>query len=338
MEIRPERRLPAEITNDSAYIQGRVPLCRSSFSDDDELRSVWGAAWGASSEVGVLRRVMLRRPGTEFDEIDAGRWDAKLGAAFDPDGRWYWIRPQGPDLRRMQAQHDTLAETLRSFGVTTDVLPPLPGVYTKSIYVRDPMITIRGGAVIGRLAPTMRRGEEAHVTRAVAAIGMPILGTIGGTGHVEGGSFAKLNAKLALFGTSIRCNRQGADQLADILRYFGVELLTVPLSGFEFHIDGSLAMIDVDRALLSPSSVPHWLPDLLREHGVQPIWVDPAEAWAINGLAISPGHFLMSSSAPRTAETLDSLGVKVTVIDYDAVEANGGGIHCSTMELLRDDL
>lgn len=330
--------LPEELTSNSAYIQGRNPLGLDDFSDPAEQRRVWGAEWGASTEVGQLRRVALRRPGHEFDAIDPGLWDERLGASFDPEGRWYWIQRQGPDLARMQEQHDNLVQTLRGFGVQTDVLAPLPGVFTKSIYLRDPLITIKGGAVIGRLAPQMRRGEEASVTRFIAQTGMPILGTIAGRGFMEGGSFVKLSPTLALYGTSVRCNETGAAQLADILKHHGIELITVPLSGFEFHLDGTLAMIDVDRALLSPESAPHWLPDLLREKGIQPIWVAPDEGWALNGLAISPGNLLLSNTAVRTAEKLEAIGVKVTLIDYDAVQANGGGIHCSTMELVRDDV
>ncbi|WP_460828770.1 dimethylarginine dimethylaminohydrolase family protein [Nocardioides hungaricus] len=299
---------------------------------------MWGADWGASTEVGPLRKVLLRRPGTEFDAVDLQFWDDHAGAAFDPDGRWYWPEKEPPNLVRMQAQHDNLVATLRSFGVETHVLDPLPG-YVKSVYMRDPLITVKGGAVIGRLAPWMRRGEESDVTRQVAALGMPILGTITGHGFMEGGSFVKLNRNLAVFGTSVRCNQAAADQLSDLLKYQGIEVIAVPLSGFDaFHIDGTLAMIDTDLALLTPESAPHWMPDLLREHGIQPIWAPSDEGWAVNGLNVSPGHVILSESAPRTVEILESIGVKVTVIAYDAVQAGGGGIHCSTMELLRDDV
>jgi N-dimethylarginine dimethylaminohydrolase len=333
-----DRSLPVELTGDTAYVQGRVPRGERNFTDPAELVDVWGAEWGASTEVGPLRSVLLRRPGAEFDHVDVAQWDDKLGAAFDPAARWYWMQRQAPDLPKMQRQHDELVAILRSFDVETHVLDPLPGVFTKSVYTRDPLVTIKGGAVIGRLAPTMRRGEEADITRNVAGLGMPILGTIAGNGFVEGGTFIKLAPSVALFGTSIRCNTDGADHLADILKYFGIQLIQVPLSGFEFHLDGTMAMIDVDRALVSPTTAPHWLPDLLREHGVHPIWVDITEKWAVNALTISPGHVLMSSSAPRTVENLQSIGVEVTVMDYDAVQANGGGIHCSTMELRRDDV
>ena len=69
---------------------------------------------------------------------------------------------------------------------------PLGSAFTKAMYVRDPLITVPGGAVIGRMAVRMRRGEEADVTRVVAAAGLPILATMTGTATMEGGSFAKL--------------------------------------------------------------------------------------------------------------------------------------------------
>src|ERR687897_2943807 len=118
------------------------------------------------------------------------------------------------------------------------------------MYTRDPLVTVPGGAIIGRLAPRMRRGEEQSMSRAVASLGMPILRTITGTGLLEGGSFAKLTPRVAAFGTSIRCNDEGARQLAEVLGPLGIELLVVPLSGFSIHLDGHLAMVDRDKALV----------------------------------------------------------------------------------------
>ena len=59
--------------------------------------------------------------------------------------------------------------------------------FTKAMYTRDPLISMPGGVIVGRLAPLMRRGEERSITRAVGALGVPILRTITGTGLLEGG-------------------------------------------------------------------------------------------------------------------------------------------------------
>ena len=71
--------------------------------------------------------------------------------------------------------------------------------HVRAIYTRDPLVTVPGGAILGRLAPTMRKGEELHIHRALGALGMPILRTIHETGMLEGGSFAKLTPTVAAY-------------------------------------------------------------------------------------------------------------------------------------------
>mgnify|MGYP000991719190 CR=1 FL=1 len=50
------------------------------FEDPGELAATWGQVWGASDEVGVLRTVLVRRPGDEFRLIRADAWDPAVGA------------------------------------------------------------------------------------------------------------------------------------------------------------------------------------------------------------------------------------------------------------------
>ena len=45
---------------------------------------------------------------------------------------------------------------------------------------------------------------------------------------------------------------------------------------------------------------------------------------------------VMCEGYPRTRELLESRGIEVIAIPYDEVQKGGGGIHCSTMELVRD--
>jgi N-dimethylarginine dimethylaminohydrolase len=182
----------------------------------------------------------------------------------------------------------------------------------------------------------MRRGEEQHATRALAAAGMPILGTITGTGTVEGGSFTKLRPGLAAFGTSIRCNEEGFRQLEALLELVGVELIRVPVAGYSIHIDLHFAMVDVDRALIDPSGLPYDFLVKLRELGIETIEAAAEEEWGLNLLCLRPGRVLMAGGSPRTAELLSGAGVEVVTIPYDEIQKNGGGVHCSTIELIRD--
>jgi N-dimethylarginine dimethylaminohydrolase len=314
------------------------PLPEPPFEDVEERVRVWGERWGANSEVGPLRAVLMRRPGAEFERIVAERWEPALGALVDQNAGWYWESEEPPDVALVHEQYEGLLELLRTEGVEVHLAEAAPERCSKAMYTRDPLLTLPGGAVVGRLAPRMRRGEERGVTQAVASLGMPILRTIVGTGLVEGGSFAKLTPKVAAFGTSIRCNDEGARQLEDVLRYHAIELVVVPMAGFSIHLDGAFAMVDVDKALVDARDLPHSFIARLRELGIEAIWCHPDETWAINSLAVRPGRVVMCDGYPYTAERLERRGVEVLRIAYDEIQKNGGGIHCSTIELIREDV
>jgi N-dimethylarginine dimethylaminohydrolase len=306
------------------------------FHDSAEQETVWGAIWGSVDEVSQLRSVLMRRPGAELEEIRADAWDPAAGALVDPERRWYWTSERPPDLALVQEQYDSLFAALQAEGVEVHFADPIEPRFGKAMYMRDPLLSVPGGVVVGRMGPRMRRGEEASVTRAAAALGVPILRTITGTGLVEGGSFAKLTPNVAAFGVSIRCNEEGARQLGEVLQPLGIELLVVPLAGFSIHLDGHFAMVDRDKALVDAAGLPYWFLERLRELGIEAIWCHPEERWAVNLLAIRPGKVLMPAECSRTAELLEQRGIDVVPIRYDEIQKNGGSIHCSTLELRRD--
>jgi N-dimethylarginine dimethylaminohydrolase len=330
---------PAGDVLPQAYYQSLFPpQAEPPFEQPEELERVWGARWGANSEVGRLRAVLMRRPGPELEAIRRDGWNPAMQALVDPEESWYWESDTPPDLSLVQKQYEGLVGALEAEGVEVHFAEPISPRFSKAMYMRDPLVTVPGGAIIGRLAPRMRRGEEQSVTRAVASLGMPILRTITGAGLVEGGSFVKLTPKVAAFGTSIRCNDEGARQLGEALRWLGIELLVLPMAGFSIHLDGAFGMVDVDKALAHASGLPYWFLERLSELGIELIWCHPDELWAINSLALGPGRVLMCDRYPRTAERLERRGVEVVLIPYDEIQKNGGGIHCSTMELIRDDV
>ena len=318
-----------------------VSLCPAvpepAFEAPDEQTRVWGREWGSHDEVGPLRRVLVRAPRRELERVRADCWDERAQALVDPDGGWYWESREPPDLELMRAQHAGLVAALEAEGVEVVHVAGDGGEHlTRPYFTRDPLCTVPGGAIIGRMAPAMRRGEEALVAAAVAAQGMPILRTIHGTGLLEGGSFVKLTPTLAAYGTSIRCNEEGARQLREVLEVLGIELLVLPMCGYSIHLDGHLGMVDTDKALVDPLGLPYWFLDRLAAEGIEAIPCPPGEEWAINSLCLSPGRVLMCEGYGRAREALERRGVEVLTIPYDEVQKAGGGVHCSTMELVRD--
>jgi N-dimethylarginine dimethylaminohydrolase len=315
---------------------GAVP--EPAFEARDELERVWGRAWGCDNDVGQLRVVLMHRPGEEMKVVDPAKRIEDIGSFGDPETGWYWQSDSIPPLAEMQRQHDGLVETLRREGVEVIFLEGVGGGRLKSCYTRDSVIAVKGGAIVCRMAPRIRRGEERIASRTLAKHDVPILRTLNGTATMEGGSFAWLNAKTAVIGRSIRVNEDGAAQVGEVLRRQGVELICVDLCGYSIHIDGALVMIDVDLAIVDPTQLPYWFLDRLKALKIRTIEVTPADShWVVNCLAVRPGRIVMPEGASnRTLDELARHEVEMLVVSYDRMQLNGGGIHCSTSPLLRD--
>lgn len=337
----PDEELRASDAYYHLVLERMPPRALPSFEDPAMQERVWGRTWGVYDDVGRLRLCVVHRPGDEIRLIDPGKYDPSIAALIDDDEQWYWRDRQGPDLTLMQEQHDGLVRALEAEDIEVlrvDCSPTNP----HATFTRDMAIAVRGGAIVCRMGLVGaqpgygRRGEEAYISRLLAGIGMPILRTIHGEGLLEGGSFAYLNETTAAVGMSFRQNEAGVRQLEQVLAEQGVRLIRVPLTGHALHLDGAFMMVDRDKAIVNVARLPYWFLDTLAELGIQTIHVWPTEGKAVNCLAVRPGRVIIPSGCPRTVERLNQAGVETVEIPYDEVLKNGGGIHCSTLPLIRD--
>jgi N-dimethylarginine dimethylaminohydrolase len=312
------------------------------FEHPDQQRKVWGDVWGCNSEVGQLRKILVHRPGEEIKRVTEDWYDEEIGSYCNREEGIWWRGRDLPDLEQMQATHDRLTDTLRAEGVEVIYIHDKPGnrpVPLKQMSPRDIVIAIPGGAVICRPNAMGRREEMCWATRRIVEAGCPIIRTISGTGLLEGGSFMWIDTKTAVISTGLCANRAGVEQMREALAYCGVELLTLQTPGFSQHLDGFMAMVDVDKALINPTMLPYDFIAVLRARGIEMIHICPEDPpFAINALPLSPGRVIASEMSERTLETLDRKGIEVTSIPYEPCWRSGGGIHCNTAPLARDTL
>jgi N-dimethylarginine dimethylaminohydrolase len=308
------------------------------FDDPAELEAHWGRAWGVDNDVGRLRAVLVYRPGPEMEVIDPEKRLPDIGSFGDPETGWYFQSDEIPAVSDMQAQHDALVAALRAEGVEVFEVEGVEAPRLKSCYTRDPLIMVKGGAIVARMGARVRRGEERAITRTLGNLGVPILRTLSGTALFEGGSFAWIDPRTAVIGCGIRVNREGARQVGEVLAGQGVELLVVDLVGYDLHIDGAFLMVDRDLALVDPARLPYSFLAELTARGIRMVEIGPADSsWIVNSLAVAPGRLLMPEGASnRTLDRLAAEGASWITVPYDRMQLNGGGIHCSTMPLIRD--
>jgi N-dimethylarginine dimethylaminohydrolase len=282
----------------------------------------------------------MHRPGDEMDIIDPAMRIDEIGSYGDRHKGWYFQSDVIPDWDEFRSQHDQLVQVLQAEGVEVVFLDSVEADGIKSVYTRDSSIAIKGGALVTRLARSIRRGEEAHVSKTLANLGMPILRSLHGTALMEGGSFAWLNSKTAVIARSICVNDEGCDQVEQVLNAQGVELLRIDMTGYDIHIDGALTMIDVNVAIVDPDLLPYSFLRRLDELGITAVEIDTQDdPWIVNCLAVAPGRVIMPRGISSATEArLQQLNIELIEIDYDKLQLNGGGIHCSTCPLIRDSV
>ncbi len=291
----------------------------------DELPDVWGS-WGAGSEHGKLRAVLLRRPGPELDNItdyDAMQMRAGLDA----------------DLAR--SQHDAMADAYEAHGVHVHYVDHAAADKPNAMFMRDLMLMTPEGAIISRPASTVRAGEERYVAEALARLGVPILMTVHGSGTFEGADVAWVDDSFCFLAEGLRTNTGGADQVERMLREIGVEtVVRVQLPWGAMHLDGLLSIIDNDLAVVWPRRTPFAVVSALLERGFRIIEVeDEDEAHhrlPMNLVALEPGKVLMPTGAPNMREKYARAGVECVEVEVGELIKAGGGIHCMTGFLRRD--
>ena len=253
---------------------------------------------------------------------------------------WYWQSDTVPDMDEAARPARQMVEVFRREGIEVHFLDgqgQTDGML-KAVYTRDSALMVKGGAVVCRMAPRIRQGEEnggqPHACQAGRAdpAHHPFQPACWRGARLRGST-----QRPPWSDRSIRINDEAIEQLDDVLKRQGVELLVVDLNGYTIHIDGSFVMVDKDLALVDATQLPYWFLEKLRALGVDTVEITPQDnPWIINGLAIAPGRYMMGNGASnRTLDLLQSKGVEVIPLDFDLVQLNGGGIHCSTMPLIR---
>ncbi len=307
------------------------------FDSAEMQERVWGRQWGITNDTGRLRTVLLHRPGDEMLTVDDQYRLPDVPALVHPERKWYFWGESSPDLAQMQREHDALTDVLRANDVEIVWLDDPRPDDINAMFTRDMMISVPGGAIIGRMGPLMRRGQELNVLRTLARIGMPVLHTVHGTGLFEGGSYAMLNETTAVCSIDHRDNEEGADQVEQVLNRLGIELLRVQGRGWSCHIDGELVMVDHDTALIAPHKLPYWFLEKLKDLGIRAIDVHPSEdQFATNCLVLAPGKLIIADDCPHTAERLQAAGIEPILIPFSECHKNGGGLHCASMPLFRE--
>jgi N-dimethylarginine dimethylaminohydrolase len=218
--------------------------------------------WGASSDYGVLRDVLLGSP-------DHFAWGATSALSKKSLRRGL---PFDPEVARKQ--HAEMVDAYRSAGVSVHLLETdehLP----YQVFARDSSVMTPYGAVITNMAQWWRRGENYAAIRTYQRLGIPIYDMIT-AGTFEGGDFDIIEPGCVLIGwegEEGRSQEQAARQLESWFAREGWEVRLVDIDPYYVHIDLMVAMLAHKLAAVCVETTDAEIVRWLRAKGIELIEV-----------------------------------------------------------------
>lgn len=320
----------------------------------DVYEKIYGRRCG-SAGIGKLREVGLVRVSPDDDYANHPYFHE------DPDyiARDGFLRTRKMDLGRMRDEQEQYAEILRGAGLKLYWVeyPERPmaafGPMTNQISASE-LLVVPGGSIIPKkgyaLAPLSGFGRTEYLARwAFWNLGIPPLLTVVGKGVWVSGVFLSDDVYVQTLG--VETNQEGLDQIIPVLKRVCGEQLHIQIirtpgtsyfdlrSGANAHTDMVIAPLDVSKVLMYSASIDVETHRWLRRSGYEVIEVDleeQVEHCACNLVPLEPGRVLMHAGAKRAIAAVRKAGVDVIPVSYGEYNAFGGGIHCATMQILRD--
>lgn len=311
----------------------------------DEVEQIWGQRWGAEG-IGTLREVLVSRPTENETRPEYAR-----------EWQYYYSSAAGnANLGRLQAQYDEYYQVLADNGVRVNSIePPVPAIgpygYIKNLVtLAGGGLVVRGGAILHRYGlGSWQRGREVIWSKVLTALQVPIYLTVHGKGICEPGAGRWLDSKTFVFNESVVANEEGLRQLEFVLDNLGIELVVAHSPGWydsigngnigTSHMDMVMMVVDERKVLLAPHLVNYGFVRYLKQNDYTIIEVPVEEYWdlAINGVTLAPGKVLINAGSPTVVKELERHGVEVLQVDFSESHKFAiAGLHCATLELVRD--
>lgn len=282
-------------------------------------------SWGADSETGRLRDVLLGPP-------DNFRWlpTSVISKATLASGAKF-------DRELALAQHRELVSIYESAGVVVHTLES-DAALPYQVFARDSSVMTPSGAIVTQMAQPWRRGEYAEAIRFYQESGIPIAGMIT-AGSLEGGDVCMVEPGVMLIGNGEeRTTAEAARQLGGWMEAAGWEVRIEPIPSHFLHIDVLVSILAPKLAAVCVESASGGLVAWLRGRGFEIVEVSTADAFklGVNAISLGEERVLSTARSEKLNEQLRGLGLEVFDPDLSMFTMGGGGAHCLAQALDRD--
>ena len=283
--------------------------------------------YGAQSEIGTLRKVLVHKPGAELLMVD-------------PEAPEHFLFKDRPNIILAIKEFEELVETFRSFKVDVEIFNEWNDA--NQVFVRDTAVITDKGAILANFKARVRQGEERVVAKKLRDIHIPIMYQIKEPGHFEFGDLIFLKPDVVVLGLSNRSDKIGIRQLVNIMRQSGIlsRYYVVRVRRPAIHLDMALNIASQDLAAVYNTVLENSIIDILRNEGYEVVSV-PKEDFlnlAINWLTVKSDCIVMIDGYKKnrcTRRLLESYGIDVVSVNVSELAKGYGGIRCMTLPIKR---
>lgn len=228
-----------------------------------------------------------------------------------------------PDWKRAHEEHTAYIDALLACGVDVTVLPALEQ-YPDSVFVEDPAVITRRGAIVTNPGAPSRNGEKEEIE--------PVLHRFFDDEHIEhivapgtldGGDVMMVGDHFFV-GRSARTNEEGIKQFIAILEAWGLEGSEVPLEHV-LHLKTGVNYIENNIMLVSGEFVDK--PDFA---SYKKIVVPENEAYGANCIWVND-TVIVAEGYPTVLKAVQDAGYKTLVVDTSEYRKLDGGLSCMSL-------
>ncbi|MGR3615412.1 MAG: dimethylarginine dimethylaminohydrolase family protein [Paracoccaceae bacterium] len=286
--------------------------------------------WGINNDYAKLTNVLLGKP-EFFKWVEAGPLIGRTLANAHKTGVTF-------DLQLAMKQHSEMVSIYEENGVTCHYLDS-DEVLHRNFFARDSSAMTPWGALICHMQLKCRRADYATAIKFYQDNDIPIW-KFATAGHFEGGDFNIIEPGRVLIGyCGERSEKEGSEQVAELVRAEGWEAVVAPISREFVHMDGLIVPLAEKLAVACIDAMEPWLVDIVKGWGIEIVDVSYREAknLGVNLVALGDDKVLSMAGATDLNAKMKALGFDVYDPDMSMFTLGGGGVHCLSQALCRED-
>ncbi len=286
--------------------------------------------WGINNDYVRLTDVLLGRP-DYFKWVEAGPLIGRTLANAHRTGVKF-------DLQKAMAQHTDMVSIYEENEVTCHYLDS-DEVLHRNFFARDSSAMTPWGALICHMQLKCRRADYVTAIKFYQNNDIPIW-KYATAGHFEGGDFNIIEPGRVLIGyCGERSEQEGSEQVAEFVRAEGWEAVVAPISREFVHMDGLIVPLAEKLAVACVDAMEPWLVGIVKSWGIEIVNVSYREAknLGVNLVALGNSKVLSMAGASDLNAKMRALGFEVYDPDMSMFTLGGGGVHCLSQALHRED-